>query len=181
MNMNKKLFVIVSAIALLLVAAFFLAGIQKRSQIPSSLEQKRTSQGAQAPNVSLKDYNGTTVNLSDFRGKALVINAWAAWCPFCRQELSDFSTVQKEFGDRITIIAIDRAETKEVAKSYTDALGVTDIVFLLDPSDSFYQSIGGFSMPETIFVDTNGVVVLHKRGPMHVQEMRDTIHQLLEK
>lgn len=133
-----------------------------------------------APDFSLKDYNGQTVSLSDFRGKALVVNAWAAWCPFCVRELEDFATAQKEFGDKVVIVAIDRAESLEVAKKFTNDLGVSeDLIFLLDPADSFYQSIGGFSMPETIFVDRNGNIVHHKRGPMSLEEIRERIQKIL--
>lgn len=135
---------------------------------------------AAAPNFSLQDYSGKTVKLSDFAGKPIVINSWAAWCPFCRKELVDFVTAQKEFGDKVIIIAIDRAEVRDVAKKYTDELGVTgDMLFLLDPSDSFYQSIGGFSMPETVFVESSGNIVFHKRGPMDIKEMRERIQELL--
>lgn len=133
-----------------------------------------------APSFALQDYDGKTVRLEDFAGKPLVINSWAAWCPFCRKELVDFAAAQKEFGNKVVIIAIDRAETKDTAKKYTDELGVTaDFIFLLDPSDSFYQSIGGFSMPETIFVDSNGSIIFHKRGPMESTEIREKIQKML--
>ncbi|MBI4085057.1 MAG: TlpA family protein disulfide reductase [Candidatus Liptonbacteria bacterium] len=129
-----------------------------------------------APDFSLKDFEGKTVRLADFAGKPLIVNSWAAWCPFCRKELVDFAAAQKEFGNKVVVIAIDRAEAREVAKKYTDELGVTeDIIFLLDPSDSFYQSIGGFSMPETLFVDSDGSVVFHKRGPMDIDEIREKV------
>ncbi|MBI2640310.1 MAG: TlpA family protein disulfide reductase, partial [Candidatus Sungbacteria bacterium] len=129
---------------------------------------------------ALQNYDGKTVRPADFAGKPLVINSWAAWCPFCRKELVDFASAQKEFGDKVVIIAIDRAETRDIAKKYTDELGVTEsMIFLLDPSDNFYQSIGGFSMPETIFVDSKGNIVFHKRGPMDLQEMRDRIQQVV--
>jgi len=133
-----------------------------------------------APQFSLKDYNGETVSLADFSGKTLVVNSWAAWCPFCRKELVDFVTVQKEFGDQVVFIAIDRAESLKVAKKYTDELGVTgEMVFLLDPSDSFYRSISGFSMPETIFVDRDGMIRIHKRGPMDASEIREKVQSIL--
>lgn len=150
---------------------------------PSSPVQSLSDQqaGNKAPNFHLQDYSGKTISLADVAGKPLIINSWAAWCPFCRKELVDFAAVQKEFGDQVVIIAIDRAETRETAKKYTDELGVTgDIIFLLDPSDNFYQSIGGFSMPETIFVNSNGDIVFHKRGPMDIQEIRARTKQLIE-
>lgn len=137
-------------------------------------------QSKKAPNFGLQDYNGEMVSLADFASKPLVINSWAAWCPFCRKELVDFAVAQKEFGDKVVIIAIDRQEPLSTAKKYSDELGVTsDLIFLLDPSDSFYQSIGGFSMPETILVDKNGNIVDHKRGPMDINEIRERIKKIL--
>lgn len=133
-----------------------------------------------APDFQLQDYNGKTVSSADFAEKPLVINSWAAWCTFCKKELVDFAAAQKEFGESVIIIAIDRAESRGVAKKYSDGLGVTDdLIFLLDPSDSFYQSIGGFSMPETIFVNKNNEIVIHKRGSMDIQEIKEKIKQLI--
>ena len=143
-------------------------------------ESNRQAQFEKAPDFALQDYDGKTVRLADFTGKPMVINSWAAWCPFCRKELVDFAAAQKEFGDKVVMIAVDRAETRDIAKKYTDELGVTgEMLFLLDPSDNFYQSIAGFSMPETIFVDSNGNIVFHKRGPMDISEIRERIQQLL--
>lgn len=133
-----------------------------------------------APDLALKNYEGKEIKLSDFRGKPTLVNAWAAWCPFCKEELKDFAAVQKEFGERAVIIAVDRAEPLSVAKKFSDELGVTgDLVLLLDPEDSFYKSIGGFSMPETIFIDGDGNIIYHKRGPMSREEIRRRIEDLL--
>lgn len=130
--------------------------------------------------LDFKNYNGDTIKLVDFLGRPLVINTWASWCTFCKRELLDFATVQREFGDKIVIIAVNRSETKETAKKYSDELGVTDdLIFLLDPTDSFYQSIGGFSMPETIFIDKNGNIIEHKRGIIDIQEMRQKIQKII--
>lgn len=131
--------------------------------------------------ASLIDYEGNEVFLEDFRGISLVINSWAVWCPFCREELSDFAELQKEFDDQITVIAIDRQESLSKAKGFTDELSITnDMLFLLDPSDSFYKSIGGFSMPETIFVNSSGEIIVHKRGPMELREMREHANKIIE-
>ncbi len=143
--------------------------------LPTSSEEQR-----RAPEFTLNDYEGREVKLSDFRGKIVLVNSWAAWCPFCKEELKDFAAVEKEFGERVAIVAVDRAESLAEAKKFSDELGVSgDLVFLLDPEDSFYKSIGGFSMPETIFVDQEGFIRYHKRGPMKQEEIRRRIEDLL--
>ena len=174
MNFKNSLLVIV--VLAVVVGGFFLL----RSSPQDHQQMQNSSIADNVFTLQLKDYNSGVISLSDFKGRPLVINSWAAWCPFCRKELVDFAAAQKEFGDKVTIIAIDRAETRDVAKKYTDELSVTEgMVFLLDPSDEFYQSIGGFSMPETIFVDKNGNIVDHKRGPMDINEIRQKISKIL--
>lgn len=132
------------------------------------------------PDLSFEDYAGNAFSLSDLRGKPHVVNAWAVWCPFCKAELEDFALLQEEFGDKIVVVAIDRQESLAKAKGFTDEIGVTQkMTFLLDPKDAFYKSIGGFSMPETIFVDKNGNIIVHKRGPMALDEMRQKVNLII--
>lgn len=172
--MNKTLTLIVGILILGGVGWLVISRSNPTEQAIKQVQFER------APDFALQNYDGKTVTLSDFAGRPLIINSWAAWCPFCGEELVNFATVQEEFGDKVVIIAIDRAESRETAKKYTDELGVTDdLVFLLDPSDSFYRSISGFSMPETIFVDKDGNIAEHKRGPMEIQEIREKIQRLV--
>ena len=129
--------------------------------------------------LTLQDYEGNEILLSDFVGKPMILNSWAVWCPFCVKELSAFAEIQNEFGEEILIVAINRAESLDTAKGYTDDLGVTaSMLFLLDPSDSFYRAISGFSMPETLFIDVHGVTQVHKRGPMEAKEIREKVQAL---
>ncbi|MDP2676635.1 MAG: TlpA disulfide reductase family protein [bacterium] len=122
----------------------------------------------------LVDYGGFKADLGVFASQPLVINSWASWCLFCKEELPAFATVQKEFSDQVRFIAINRRESPETAKKYTDELDITDdLIFLIDTPDSFYKAMGGFTMPETIFVDRAGNVVFHKRGVMTIDEIRE--------
>lgn len=174
--MNFKILAIVIA-GLVIVGIGLYVGFEAKDAEEKNFEDNRTRT---IPSFQLKDFSGKKVTNVDFQSRPLVLNSWAAWCPFCREELRDFAAVQKEFKDQVVIIAIDRGEPLETAKQYTDELDVTnDLVFLLDPHDSFYQSIGGFSMPETIFVDRDGNIRIHKRGPMKADEIRKKIQQIL--
>lgn len=134
----------------------------------------------QVPDFTLPNYAGEDVALADSAGKVRVINSWATWCPFCVDELPDFARLQEEFGDEIVVIAIDRSESVEKAKGFTDELGISDdLTFLMDSRDRFYTSIGGFAMPETLFVDGDGNIHIHKRGPMEFEEMKQKVEQVL--
>ena len=130
--------------------------------------------------TEFQDKDGVTVTLSQFAGTPLVVNSWATWCPFCVNELPDFAEVQQEFGSQIRVIAIDRAESLRQSQKFTDELGITDdLIFWLDPRDRYYAAIGGFAMPETLFITPDGKIAFHKRGFMSLEEMRSLINQHL--
>lgn len=132
------------------------------------------------PNFYLQDYVDKYHALSEFSGRPLVINLWAADAPFSADELIDLASIQEELGDRLIVIAINRGESVGFAKNFTDRLSVSSRIFiLLDPQDSFYKAIGGFQMPETLFVDKGGNIVDHKRGHMKLNEMRQRVQKIL--
>ncbi len=172
---------LIGAVAVLLIGIIGVVALQKTDRSSERIDTPPTQSIVGVPNLTLQDLNGNKVELHSLVGTPLVINAWAVWCPFCKKEIPDFAAVQKEFGDQVKIVTIDRAEPRGTVKDYTDGLGVTDdLLFLLDPSDSFYRALGGFAMPETIFVDAEGHIQFHKRGPMEIGEMREKIKQLIE-
>lgn len=162
-----------------LLVTFFGLGIILTGCVTAG-NPSNTTNKTPAPDFSLQNYQGQTVSLSDFKGKPLVLNSWAAWCPFCIDELPDFVTVKKEFGDKVEIVAINRREPLKTAKGFTDVLEISDeLIFLIDESDSFYRSMGGFAMPETLFVDKDGNINEHYRGKLTEQQFREKVQAIL--
>lgn len=127
------------------------------------------------------DIDGNEIKLSDYAGKLRVVNTWASWCPFCTTELPDFETLANEFSqDDVVVIAINRMEAKERAQRFIATVGDFEkVIFVLDPEDIYYKSVGGFSMPETVFYDSDGNEVKHVRGKMTLEQMRSQIQQML--
>ena len=129
--------------------------------------------------LTLTDMDGKPVHLSDYAGKLVVAYMWASWCPYCGAEIENLAKLKQTYGDSIAIIAVNRAEPAADAKSYIARLtGVDGIQFLLDPSDSFFKSIGGYAMPETVFIKSDGTVLFHQRGPMQIDEVNAKLKQL---
>ncbi len=124
--------------------------------------------------VALVTRTGETVELhAVIGGRPAVINAWTSWCPFCTKELPDLVALQKEFGDAVVVIGVNRNEDQDDAEAYLRSIGAEEgLVYLYDPFDFLYQTIGGYVMPETIFVSPEGHVVTHVRGPLSPEEMR---------
>lgn len=121
------------------------------------------------------DLEGNPFSFDQFRGQVRVVNAWASWSPFCVTELTNLETLANEYADQnVAVIGVNRKEPKEKAQAFLGHIGsFSKTHFAIDLTDAFYTSIGGFSMPETIFYDTKGNIVFHARGAMTLDQMRE--------
>ena len=131
-----------------------------------------------APDFVLADYDGKAVKLDDFRGKTVLLNFWASWCTVCETEMPDMQRLAKENPDDFVVLAVNQAEGRGTAKSFTDSLGVTDSFrFALDKNSDItnaYKLSNG--LPHSFFIDKNGIVRAVKHGGMRYEEIK----QLLE-
>lgn len=128
------------------------------------------------------DLKGNQVTLDQYSGKVRIVNSWASWSPFSAQELKDFETVAAENQNRnVVFIAINRKEPKEQAELFLRSLqSFSKVQFVIDVDDTYYPSVGGFSMPETVVYDTKGSIIEHKRGNMNQDEIRALTASVLE-
>ncbi|HLD27504.1 MAG TPA: TlpA disulfide reductase family protein [Patescibacteria group bacterium] len=125
--------------------------------------------------IILVDYDGHEVKIRDYLGQPLVINFWSSWCPFCLSELESLEEAQREFAGQVVIMAVNRGETLDKAKDFPDLLKLKNLTLFLDKDDYFYGAIDGQAMPETLFVDKDGLIVHRKRGPILKEEIRQSI------
>ena len=174
--MNKNIFALAGLIALL-------AGLVVFSRVEFRVhDQKKSETFSKQFSLTLKDYDGADVHLFQFRRKILIAYAWATWCPYCAGELGNLGQLKQKYGDSVDILAINRGESLQVAKAFTDKLpeSTRGLVFLLDADDAFFKSVGGYAMPETIFITPEGNVLYHQRGPMDLKGVQDKIEELLK-
>ncbi len=129
----------------------------------------------------LKNYNGDEIELSEYKRELLVVHVWASWCPYCGEELQNLMRIKDEYDDDVRIVAVNRAEPEGEAKAFTQSLGIDPqaVELLLDPDDAFFKSIGGYAMPETIFINARGEIIFHQRGPMKVDEVIAKVNTLI--
>lgn len=184
--MNKTVILgIIVAIVLLLGGVFVLQG--RQGEEPEIELQKTSPQfivGQQAPDFTLKDFDGENVQLSDFYGKkAVVLDFWAAWCPFCIEEMSLLQNVHEEYGDEVVMIGVhrtDSGESIETGKKFADEQGVKYL--LVQGTNEVYRAStkGINAMPTAVFIDKNGVVSDIKLGPKTESEIAEKVEQLLK-
>ena len=181
-GVNKSNLVTIVIIVLVLgISAFFAWKAQDPGENASNSEAARSLNIVEGAESYYTDLDGNPADLSMYEGQVRVVNSWAGWCPFCIEELKDFESLAAEFKEEeVAVIAINRREPAKKAKAFLSQLGTFEnIIFIQDEGDTFYRSIGGFAMPETIFYNTDGSVFLHKRGFMDLEEMRTHLENLL--
>jgi cytochrome c biogenesis protein CcmG/thiol:disulfide interchange protein DsbE len=116
-----------------------------------------------APPFTLADLNGKPVSLSDFRGKVVVLDFWATWCPPCRAEIPDFIDLQKEYGSQgVQIVGIALDEPEKVL-AFARQNGMNYPVLL--GSDEVSMKYGGIEgIPTTFIIDRDGKIVNRFEG-----------------
>lgn len=133
-----------------------------------------------APGWSLPDLNGKMVKLSDFKGKVVVLNFWATYCPPCIAEIPDFIEVQKEFrGQPVAIIGVslDSVQPSEVAAfvkkqdiNYTILIGTEEVGDKYSPNSI---------IPVTFIIKPDGKVADKQEGAVSKAYLESHIKELL--
>ena len=98
---NSKLFVpILAGLAIVgAIALYQVSGSSSMSPAAARAEQAAsTLEGKPAPDFALTDINGVLHHLSDYRGKVVMLNFWATWCPPCVKEVPEYAELQNEYG-----------------------------------------------------------------------------------
>jgi cytochrome c biogenesis protein CcmG, thiol:disulfide interchange protein DsbE len=134
----------------------------------------RDMSGEPLPDQSFDVLAGGTARLRDYRGKPLVLNVWAAWCPPCQQEMPAFEQVHQALGDKVQIVGLDRADGRDAAIAFAAARHIT-YPLLFDADDVFSPKLGISVMPTTLFVSADGVVVKSHAGTFDADTLTKTV------
>ncbi len=139
------------------------------------LDSRRPNLGDPAPDFALVDVrDGTTIRkLSDFRGKAVIVNWYASWCAPCKAEIPEFQQAADALASQMVILGVDYMETRDQASSILDEFGAT-YPAVLDTNGvvaEHYRVTQG--LPTTFFVDKDGILRAMKTGQVKQDELVD--------
>jgi peroxiredoxin len=123
-------------------------------------ETKPALEGNPAPDFALSDLSGHKVRLSDLKGKVVLVNFWATWCPPCREEVPSMANLNRVMAGKpfqMLAISIDQ-EGKQAIEAFFSRAGVT-LPALLDSNGAIGKLYGITGVPETFIVDRKGVIM----------------------
>ncbi len=134
--------------------------------------------GKEAPNFALKDLNGNIVQLSDLRGKPVLINFWATWCPPCKEEMPYIERAFQKYKDQGWVfLGLDMKEDAATVSKFVKD-GKYSWTFLLDSEGHAANSYLVTGVPESYLVDRNGLVQDFKIGGMTYQEFDSKLSKI---
>jgi peroxiredoxin len=170
----------------LVVAFMIYAGVKssrgpKVSSVIGNSEplQAADAKGKQAPDFILQDLEGKQVKLSDFRGKAVLLNFWATFCGPCKVEMPWLVELQKQYGPQglqIVGVALDDAG-KDAIEKFTKEMGVNYTI--LQGKDDVGDAYGAVGLPATFYIDRNGKIIDSVLGLVSRSEIEDDIKKTL--
>jgi cytochrome c biogenesis protein CcmG, thiol:disulfide interchange protein DsbE len=185
MQMNKltnRKFIWFSAGLLLILAAWtgmtaWLSGDTTQGRIPAP------QTGFTAPEFSLADAQNTPVRLADLRGKAILINLWASWCPPCQAEMPAIQRVYQDFKDKgLVVLGVNITAQDDPAKAgqFVHDHGLTFNI-LFDYKGEVAKLYQMRALPTTIFVGRDGVIRdIVVGGPLSEASLRTRIESMLD-
>ncbi len=143
MNIRKRFsfLVVVTALALAL-------GSCRNSDMPNV--------GSTAPDFTVND-GQKTVQLSQLRGKPVLLNFWATWCPPCVQEVPDLVALQRQMGDKVVVVAVSMDVDEAAYKAFTTK-NMPGVLTVRDPDHKSSALYGTFAYPESFLIDKDGKI-----------------------
>ncbi|MGE5675839.1 MAG: TlpA family protein disulfide reductase [Mycobacterium leprae] len=113
--------------------------------------------GKPAPDFELKTVDGQSMKLSDLKGKAVILNFFATWCPSCKEETPLLQQTYQDNQRNLVVLAVDLDESDVAIKAYQTGYHVTYPI-VIDKNDRVMKQYDIVPLPTTYFIDKNGIV-----------------------
>jgi len=140
------------------------------------------TKGALAPLISTQNFGGDNVNLESLKGKIVVINFWASWCPPCRAEMQAFQNVSKQYDpSEVMIVGLNSTFQDDLgqAEAFIAERQITFPIWL-DLNGEITRLYQVRAMPTTFFIDASGIVKnVMIGGPLDEAVITITIEEML--
>lgn len=172
-----------------LVLSFVLVGCENKNvreepqkeNTASNYTSTSNNNSEMAPNFTLTDTQGNQVRLSDFRGKIVIIDFWATWCPPCRRGIPDLIDLQKAYKNKLAVIGISLdTDSKKDVVPFIKEYGINYKVVYGD--NDVVQKYGNIqAIPTSFIIDQKGKIVSSYVGLQRKATFKNQIDALIKK
>jgi peroxiredoxin len=172
MKKNRKVLQLAIMLVVLVIAVLTVAG-----NMTSKHSYPKT--GDAAPDFTLTGLDGKSYQLSDFKGKTVLLNFWATYCEPCRLEMPAIQKqAEAQAGQGVVVLGINIGETQVTAQSFVNQIGV-HFPILLDSQEEIRRKYGVKDYPTSFFIGPDGKVKLIRVGWMDESFLQTTFRDLL--
>lgn len=176
---SYKLLIALAVVGLALAlgaAGFLITQGNKTNEISGKAPQGKKEL---APGFTLELMDGKKINLSDYKGKPILINFFASWCLPCREEMPVLEKIVQEYRPKgVVFLGIAVDDTEKKMKEFIARYGVTFPVGL-DKTAAIQKSFGLYGIPTTYFIDKNGVINYFHSGTVTEELLQHELNKLL--
>jgi len=162
----------IAAAAIVAVATYFHSA--PGTSGPASLT------GRAAPSFTVPSLDGSQSSVAAYRGRIVLLNLWATWCPPCRAEMPDLQRFYQRYArSGVTVIGVDQGESGSRASQFARSLGIRYPI-LLDRSQQYGAVYAAAGLPTTIVIDRAGTIRAAFDGPLSFDQMAAAVSSLLQ-
>lgn len=178
---KRSLIVALLALAVTVVSVVYLVQQVSEPAAPGeSIVRLRTESGPgfrfvttaspkPVPQLQFTDKDGRALSLTDFRGKMVLLNIWATWCPPCRKEMPSLDRLQARLGGpgfEVVAVSIDQGnDTLFIVEEFFREIEVKHLRIFLDQTGGAARTVGALGLPVTLLVDRRGRELGRLVGP----------------
>lgn len=159
--------------------------MKQEGEISSSSSNKGVKIGIQegqaAPDFQLQTIDGNTMKLSDLKGKKVILNFWATWCPPCKAEIPHMQKFYSEqTNDKVEIVAVNVTNGEKNPNDVETFVKDNGLTFpiLLDFTGEVGQTYQAFTIPTSYMIDSKGVIQKKIIGPMDKEMMYELVNNV---
>jgi peroxiredoxin len=180
-NRNKALPLIILGVGLLLIAAAAYVLLPDISASSSNLDAIPVKVDYPAPELTLTNLGGSPVSLADYRGKVVLVNLWATWCPPCKEEMPALESFYRKHADEgFTIVAINDGDPTADVVQFVKDYGLTFPVWLDPTYIATEKAFKTLNLPSSFVIDREGQIVLSWVGGIQLRTLEKYVTPIIE-
>jgi len=174
LSLRNALWIGGTVLVLVILVPFFLTN-RPRPAGPVGLA------GTVAPVLAMHDDQGRAVSLADYRGKIVVMNLWATWCPPCREEMPDLERLASAYAKAgVIVLGVDQGESPQRAAEFAHSLRI-DYPIWIDDQQRYGRLFTALGLPTTVFIRPDGVIAKGFDGALTYDQMRAALVPLVKR